>query len=62
MTKFKGFKIGLIELKPMKAPEGEIFFLDYCPVCGRIINLRQLKEHCAEINDDHHIVCGIMKS
>jgi hypothetical protein len=62
MTKFKGFEIDLIELKPMKAPEGGIFFLGDCPVCGRTINLRQLKEHCTEMNDDRHIVCGIMES
>ena len=33
MTRFKMFKIGLIELKPMVAPEGGIFFLGECPIC-----------------------------
>lgn len=62
MTKFKGFDIDLIELKPMIAPIGNVFFLGDCPVCKRTINMRQLKEHCAEINDDAHIVYNIMSS
>lgn len=62
MTDFKGFKVELIELKPMKAPEGGIFFLGDCLVCRRTIDMRQLKEHCAEMNDDPHTVLMVMES
>lgn len=62
MTKSGKLKIERIKPEPMEIPIGDIFFLGECPVCKKTIDVRQLKEHFEEMNDDHHMIYSIMKS